>query len=902
MSLYRLNKLFRPRSVALVGASVREGSLGRAVLKNIREGGFAGSIHVVNPKYKSIDGIRAVPSLSNIEIAPEVVIVTAPAVAVPGIVAEAACTGSAAAVIITSGVGHGADSIAGQCLKAARPHGLRVIGPNVIGVVVPPARLNASFAASTAKPGELALISQSGAVAAGLIEWSNKRSIGFSGIMSIGDAIDVDFGDLLDHFALDGRTRAILLYIEAVTASSKFLSAARAASRVKPVIVIKAGRQAQAAKAATTHTGALAGSDAVYDAVFRRAGLVRVRDLDEMFVAAEALAHVKNFPGKRLAILTNGGGVGVLAVDRLIELGGALSDLSPETVARLNAALPRGWSRSNPVDIIGDADSKRYVETLEILLDDPNSDAVLVLNVPTALASAADAACAVAEVASARSSRIEVEKPVFAGWIAESANAAEAFESAGIPHYTSEAEAVQGFMHLAQYVRTREALMETPDGSSQNVEADLSSAQRIITHALAQGQQWLDALEASALLRAYHIPAAEVALVGTPDEAFDTAQKLLERFSSLAAKILSPDIVHKSDVGGVRLNLASADEVRTAAAEIFASVRQKKSEAKIAGITLHPMIVRPQARELIAGIADDPTFGPVIVFGCGGTAVEVIDDKALALPPLDLKAAYQLIERTRISRRLADYRDVKAADRHAIALILVKLSQMAADLPEIRTLDLNPLLADAEGAVVLDTRVAIALFGPQEQRARGSRLSIRPYPSCWQRTEELADGTQVQMRPIRPEDEVLARAFFDKVADHDLQLRFFAPIKNLNHPFIARLTQLDYGRSMAFIALDQQVGEMLGMVHLHVDANYEVGEFAILVRSDLKGRGLGWKLMQLMLDYCREEKLRRVTGQVLRGNRTMLNMCSELGFTIEDIEGVPQVKVVTLDFATSNSP
>jgi acetyltransferase len=755
--------------------------------------------------------------------------------------------------------------------------------------------VNASFAARSPKAGDLALVSQSGAVAAGLIEWSNNRLIGFSGVVSLGDALDVDFGDLLDYFALDDTTRAILLYIEAITAPAKFLSAARAAARVKPVIVIKAGRQAQGAKAAATHTGALAGSDAVYDAVFRRAGLLRVRDLEEMFVAAEAVGHASTFPGKRLGIVTNGGGVGVLAVDELIELGGQASVLSPDTFAKLDAFLPPSWSRSNPVDIVGDADHQRYARTLEILLADGNTDAVLVLNVPTALASPSETARAIVDVTLHERVRNKTGKPVFAGWIAEEAAAAEAFQTTGCtPHFATETDAVQGFMHLVRYREARDALIEVPESLPENFDWDVAAARRAMADAVAQGRRWLDPVETSELLRAYRIPSAEVILVRDPDEAFIAAETLLENHSSLVAKIFSPDIVHKSDLGGVRLNLTTPLDVKKSAAEILARVRRVSPTAHDSGITLHPMVERRHAQELIAGVADDPTFGPVIVFGQGGTVVEVVDDKALALPPVDLRAARDLIARTRISRVLAGYRNVPAADLHAIALVVVKLAKMAADLPELREVDLNPLLADSEGVIVLDARVAVAPFRTSDQRSHGSRLAIRPYPSEWQRSMALSDGMSVIVRPIRPEDEALVHAFFCRISEEDLRLRFFAPVKELSHAFVSRLTQLDYSRAIAFIAVARKSGEMLGAVHLHADANYDIGEFAILVRSDLKGRGLGWMLMQIMLEYARSEGLSVVTGQALRDNNTMLQMCEQLGFTIENMENGRDIVTVRL--------
>ncbi len=892
MSTYRLERLFGARSVAVVGASTRERSLGRIILRNLREGGFAGAIHVVNPNHSNIDGLSTVASLSLLGAPPDVIVVTAPPQAVPGIVAEAARTGTAVAVVITAGLGHGSGSAVEQCAEAARPHGMRLIGPNGLGVLIPPVKLNASFAARAAKSGDLALISQSGAVAAALIEWSARRSLGFSGIISLGDAIDVDFGDLLDHFALDIRTRVILLYIEAIGAAAKFLSAARAAARVKPVIVIKAGRQAQGAMAAATHTGALAGSDAVYAAAFRRAGLLRVMDLDEMFAAAEILGRLQSLAGRRLAILTNGGGVGVLAVDRLVELGGTVSELAAATVQELEAVLPIGWSKANPVDIIGDADGERYARALEILLADEGSDAVLVLNVPTALASAPQAARAVVDVVARKHRR---SKPVIAAWIAGDPGTGQIFESAAIPHYATEADAVQGFMHLVRCRESRDALMETPEGLPEDFTGDIETAQHIVAKAAAEKRSWLDPLESGELLRAYRIPSAQGVLARDPAEAFSTARQLLESSSALVVKILSPDIIHKSDVRGVRLGLASAEAVRKAAEEIFAAAKEARPDARIAGVTIHPMITRPLARELIVGIADDPTFGPVIVFGRGGTAVEVIDDKALALPPLDLRIARDLMARTRVFRVLEAYRDVPAADLQAITIVLVKVAQMAADLPEIRSLDLNPLLADADGVVALDARVAVAPFVPAKGRsAHGTRLAIRPYPRHWQRSVALPEGLALHIRPIRPEDEPLVVAFFAKVRDEDLRLRFFTPVKELTHPFIARLTQLDYSRAIAFIAIAETTGEVLGAVHLHADANHENGEFAILVRSDLKGHGLGWILMQLILEYARAEGLKAVTGQVLRENYSMLAMCKELGFeigAIADVDGVLSAKL-----------
>src|SRR6266568_2749896 len=451
MSTYRLDKLFSPRSVAVVGASPRETSAGRAVLANLRQGGFEGSIHVVNPRYDEIEVIRSLKSFGELPEVPDLVVIAVPPQAVPAIVAAAGEKGTATGIIITAGLGHGPGSLADACEKTARASGLRLVGPNCLGILVPHAKLNASFAAHLPQAGDLALLSQSGAIAAGLVEWAATRAIGFSAVVSLGDKIDVDFGDLLDYFAIDRRTRAILLYIESVKDARKFMSAARAAARAKPVLVVKSGRHAQGAKAAQTHTGALAGADSVYDAAFRRAGLLRVLDLDELFAAAETLGRVKPFPGKRLAILTNGGGIGVLAVDQLADLGGALAAISADTMARLDAVLPPIWSRANPVDIAGDADESRYAAALEELLGAREDDAILVMNVPTALASALDAAKSVVAVTQKHRSRFVAAKPVFTVWVGGSGPAVQAFEAAGIPNYASESDAVSGFMHLVRY-------------------------------------------------------------------------------------------------------------------------------------------------------------------------------------------------------------------------------------------------------------------------------------------------------------------------------------------------------------------------------------------------------------------------------------------------------------------
>jgi len=896
MSCFGLERLFQPKSVALIGGSSRPSSLGAKVLQNLSSGGFAGEIVVVNPYHGAVDGFKTYPGLASLPFVPDLIVITAPAPAVPGILAEAGPLGVAGAVIISAGLGQGEDSFAEAATRIARAHKIRIIGPNCLGIMFPRAGLNASFAAHPPADGGLAMISQSCALAAAMVEWGAEKRIGFSGIVSIGDQLDVDIADLLDYFALDDHTRAILLYVEAIKDARKFMSAARAAARLKPVIVVKSGRMAQGAKAAATHTGALAGSDAVYDAAFRRAGLLRVFDLRELFDCAELLGQSRAPAGKNLTILTNGGGVGVLAVDRLVEMGGGVASLTADTRAHLDAVLPSTWSKANPIDIAGDADVARYIAALDVLLSDPATDAVLVINVETAVARAADIASAVAKrVADDRAKKRSSAKLVVVAWVGTDRQAAPIFDTAKIPHFPTEDDAVRAFMHLVKHREAIDLLMATPPNVSSLFTPDRDAAKKVIAAVLADGRAWLDPVEISALFQAYAIPMAPTLAARDAEDAADKAAPFLAQGLHVAVKIHSREITHKSDIGGVILNLASRDSVRDAANEVIMRARKARPEAKIEGVTVQPMISRAASRELLLGLADDPTFGPVVVFGHGGTAVEIIKDKALALPPLDMNLASSLMGRTAVARLLEAYRDVPAVPPDAVPLTLVKLAQMAADCPEISELDINPLLANGDGVLALDGRVRVK--APQRFFAGKTRLAIRPYPAEWERQLELAGGWKVRVRPMRPEDEPAITAFLGRVSREDLRLRFFHAMKEFSHSFVARLTQLDYARAMAFVATDATTGEVIGVVRLHSDSLYESAEYAILLRSDLKGKGLGWALMQLLIEYARAEGLKSISGVVLRENASMLQMCRELGFALQIDPNDAGVSLVTLDLA-----
>jgi acetyltransferase len=901
MSCFGLERLFQPKSVALIGGSARSSSLGGKVVQNLSGGGFAGDIVVVNPYHGVVDGFKTYPGLSSLPFVPDLIVITAPAPAVPDIVAEAGQLGVGGAVIISAGLGHGEGSLAEAVTRIARAHKVRIIGPNCLGIMFPRSRLNASFAAHPPADGGLAMISQSGALAAAMVEWGAEKRIGFSGIVSIGDQLDVDIADLLDYFALDDHTRAILLYVEAITDARKFMSAARAAARLKPVVVVKSGRMAQGAKAAATHTGALAGSDAVYDAAFRRAGLLRVFDLRELFDCAELLGQSRAPVGKTLTILTNGGGLGVLAVDRLVEMGGSIATLKADTRAQLDAVLPSTWSKANPVDIAGDADVARYIAALDVLLDDPVADAVLVMNVETAVARSADIASAVAKrVTDDRAKKRSSVKLVIVAWVGTDQEAAPIFHAAKIPHFPTEDDAVRAFMHLVKHREAMDLLMATPPNLSSLFTPDRDAAKKVIAAALADGRTWLDPVEVAALLGAYAIPMVPTLAARDADDAADKAAPFLAQGLHIAVKIHSREITHKSDVGGVILNLAGRDSVRDAANEVIVRARKARPEAKIEGVTVQPMISRAGSRELLLGLAADPTFGPVVVFGHGGTAVEIIKDKALALPPLDMNLARSLMGRTAVARLLEAYRDVPAVPPDAVPLTLVKLAQMAADCPEISELDINPLLANGDGVLALDGRVRVRT--PQRFFAGKTRLAIRPYPAEWERQLELAGGWKVGVRPMRPEDEPAITAFLGRVSREDLRLRFFHAMKEFSHSFIARLTQLDYARAMAFVATDTTTGEIIGVVRLHSDSLYESAEYAILLRSDLKGKGLGWALMQLLIEYAKAEGLKIISGVVLRENASMLQMCRELGFALHIDPSDAGVSLVTLDLAAVAAP
>jgi acetyltransferase len=894
MSTRQLDRALQPKSLALVGASDRPGSTGRAMLQNILQAGFAGALHLVNPRYSEIDGRACLASLHDLPAPPDLVIVVTPKENVAAILNEAADLMVPAAIVMTDDPHPGADSLFEQMRAISRERGIRLFGPNCHGLIAPRFKLNASLSAQSILPGDLAVISQSAAVLGAIIARGAKHQVGFSGMVSLGHQADVNFADMLDFFALDPMTRAILLYVEHLEDAKGFMSAARAAARVKPVIVARSGRH-DASHRSGTHAGNLATTNEVYDAAFRRAGILRVGDIYGLFDAAEALGRMKPFNGDRLAIVTNGRGIGYLAIDHLLDLGGKLADIAPATREALDALTIEGWSGAPPVELAGDASAEQFGEALSLVLQDKSNDAVMAMHSPNILVNGQDVARAAVEAIKKHRKATIIAKPVFAVWYGADEATSKVFDEAKIPRY--ERSAIAGFMHMVKWRQAREALMVAPPSLPVDFAPNTTKARAIVQQAISRGHTWLAPVEISTLLEAYDIPIAPARLARTPEEAAEVARLVLGRYGGCVVKIMSRDIVHKSDLGGVALDLRSVEQVVDATRKMLDRVAIEAPGARVDGVTINPMVRRPDARELVLGVTEDPTFGPVIVFGHGGKAVEVINDKALALPPLDLSLARSLIEQTQVVRALRDYRDVPAADIDAIALLLVKISQLSADIPEIRELELNPVLADSNGVVVVDARVAVEPFSGRGVAGGNPRFAIAPYPKAQERHTILKNGTPVQLRPVRPEDEEMYKVFFTHVTPEDIRLRFFAPVKEFSHAFIARLIQIDYARSFVSVAIDEHTGLMLGVVRLMLDANHEHGEYAVLLRSDLKGQGLGWKLMKYMIEFARTEGIKIVEGQVISENGPMLSMCQALGFRIEDDPQEHGVKKVVLDLS-----
>ncbi|MFU8816144.1 MAG: GNAT family N-acetyltransferase [Pseudomonadales bacterium] len=879
MSIRNLEFLFEPKSIAMIGASKRPGSVGSVIARNLFGSGFDGPVLPVHRRHQSIQGVLAYPDVASLPVAPDLAVIATPPATVPGLIAELGDRGTKAAVVISAGFAELGDEgrrLQQQLLEAARPHLMRIVGPNTLGVLTPRHGLNASFAHLPPRAGGPAFVTQSGAVVTGVIDWANARRVGFSHLVALGAMADVDFGDMLDYLANDRRTTAILLYMEGITHARKFMSAARAAARTKPVIVVKAGRHPQSVKAAASHTGALAGADAVYDAAFRRAGMLRVSTLEELFSATATLSLLKPPRRNRLLIITNGGGMGVLATDALLSQGGALAELSETTLDKLDAVLPPTWSHGNPVDIIGDAPPERFAAAVKTVLEDARElDGVLILACPTAVTSAMDSAQAYADCITAMRTTV----PVLSCWIGDETarDARRMLRERGLAAYENLGQAVNAFMQLVNYRRSQNLLMETPPSVPEALDLDAAAVRAVLERTAADGDgRWLSEADAKTVLAAYGIATVATRVAGSPQEAARLAEEI---DAPVALKVLSPDITHKSDAGGVVLNLRGADAVASAAAQMLERLEATHPDARLEGFTVQPMVQRPGAYELIVGMHRDSQFGAILMFGEGGTAVEVLRDTALGLPPLNMQLAMDMISRTRVYRRLQGYRDRPAVNLDAVAMTLLRLSQLVVDFPELDSLDVNPLLADQQGVIALDARIRVRAGSFDDRLAH---LAIRPYPKELEEWVPLKDGGKLLLRPIVPEDEPALKRAFARLDADEIHNRFLQPMRTLHHMLAVRFTQLDYDREMALVLADdgkpgQQ--DIHAVVRISADPDNEQAEFAIIVQHHFAGQGLGRLLMDRILRHARARGIGTVWGVTLRDNRRMRALARTMGFT-----------------------
>ncbi|TBW37200.1 GNAT family N-acetyltransferase [Siculibacillus lacustris] len=897
MSTRNLDGLFQPRSIVVVGPDTLGEAARSAFFANFARSDFKGRVTLagITPPEGWTQGVVA--SLDAFEGAADLAVVMSGGRTAVDVVETLGKRGTKAVLFLSRGYDEWPFAIARRAMQIARQYDLRMVGPGSLGVMAPHAGLDLSLGYRPAKKGDLVLLSRSAAVINSTLAWAERHAVGFSAVVSLGQKVDVDVGDLLDHFTADYRTRAILVHLEQIWSPSKFLSAARAAARTKPVIVLRSGFSRDKQMIGATHSSRLAASDRVYDAAFRRAGLVRVESIDELFDAAETITRVKPTPCRRVAVVANGRSLATIAADHLQTAGGILVEIAESTVAALSTVARSGREAANPMTLPDDAPAEAFETAIKAMLADPGVETVIVLHSPSAFADTAAIARSVAAIAQDQAKRLGRKKPILTSFLDLSDEVDHILHVAGVPCHPTPEEAVRSFGHLVRYVAAQERLMTMPEPLPAEFVPDPEAARAIVRAAIAEGREWLGPVDVRALLQSYDIPVVPTTFAATPEEAVAVARVHFAEGHRVAVKIASRDIAFKSDVDGVRLGLADEAAVAATTRELIDRIGARFPDKTVDGVIVMPMIDRRFGIELLAGIADDFVFGPTVVFGRGGTAVEVIADRALDLVPLDMNLAHAMIAQTRVAKLLAGYRNRPPADEYAIALTLCKLSQLAADIPEIRELDLNPIVADHQGVITLDARVRLAPVTGRIGKIGHPRLAIRPYPKEWERETRLKDGREVLMRPIRPEDEALYADFFTEVTPEDLRLRFFAPIKDFNHAFLAKLTQLDYERAIAFAAIEKESGKLLGAVRLHADPDHVTGEYAILLRSNLKGQGLGWKLMRLMIEWAKADGITAVKGEILRENRVMIQMCEALGFKVKSSPDDESIAVVTLMIA-----
>lgn len=878
-----MDAFFAPRSVAVIGATEKAGSVGRAVLWNLISNPFGGTVFPINPKRPNVLGIKSYPSIGDLPEQVDLAVIVTPASTVPNLIKECAAAGVKSVIVISAGfkeAGPQGVEYERQIMAEAVKSNIRIIGPNCLGVMNPRTGLNATFAGTMARPGNVAFISQSGALCTAVLDWSLRENVGFSAFVSIGSMLDVNWGDLIDYLGDDPQTKSIIMYMETIGDARSFLSAAREVALSKPIIVIKAGRTQAAAKAAASHTGSLAGSYDVLEAAFRRSGVLSVNSIDELFSMAEVLNKQPRPRGPRLTILTNAGGPGVLATDALIEGGGELANLTPETIEIYNKLLPEAWSHGNPVDILGDADAKRYADALEIAIKNPESDGLLVIVTPQQMTDPTMTAELV------RNQAANSKKPVLASWMGGPFVAAgeTILNGAGIPTFAYPDTAVQAFNYMWQYSYNLTSLYQTPDLPSGDASgaSSRSQAAEILQKIRQEGRTILTEFESKEILSIYGIPTVETHIAPTEAEAVTAAETI---GYPIVLKLYSETITHKTDVGGVQLNLTNADEVRQAFQKIQKSVTEKVGAEHFQGVTVQPMI-KLDGYELIVGSSQDVQFGPVILFGTGGQLVEVYRDSSLALPPLTTTLARRLMERTRVFTALKGVRGRPPVDLHALEQILVRFSHLVVEQPWIKELDINPLMASPERLLALDARVV--LHGAEVKEEDLPKPAIRPYPTQYINTWTDSNGTTTTIRPIRPEDEPLIVQFHKTLSERSVYFRWLHML-NLDqrtaHERLIRICFIDYEREMALVAEqpDPATGEprILGVARLTKIQNKAEAEFANLVGDPYQGHGIGTELLRELIKVGRAEKLERIVGYIHPENQTMQRICQKLNFKKE---------------------
>ncbi len=876
MSGQPLDRLFSPRAVAVVGVSDRAQSVGGQVWSNLRQGGFAGALFAVNAKHPQVRGVRAYASVAALPQSVDLVVVAVPAAEVPGVLRQCGERGVRFAVVLSAGfaeVGPAGAQLLRDALTQARASGVRMLGPNCLGLMRASSALNASFGRAGTHPGKLALISQSGAICSAVVDWAQARGIGLSTVVSMGAAADLGFGDVLDYLALDPETDAILLYVEGIEHARPFMSGLRAAARMKPVLVVKAGRHEAAARAAASHTGAVVGDDAVFGSALRRAGAVRVPGLEALFSAAEILARAHHIAGDRLAIVTNAGGVGVLAVDRALDLGLQLAAIEGETRKQLEALLPPHAAKHNPIDLLGDAAPERYRHAMELCLRDAKIDAVLVLVTPQTMTRCEEIANEV--VACAQRTR----KPVlacFMGGLQVEAARAELLAHR-VPSFDSPEEAVEAFADLVAFRNNQQQLLHVPEPLAEQSPSNVEAARAVIAAALNSGRKLLSQLEARAVLRAFGIPCLEGRSAGSADAAVAAADAL---GYPVALKIDSPDISHKTEVGGVRLSLHDAAQVRAAHAQMLHDVHERAPNAAVRDVLVEPMAAKSQARELLVGTVRDAAFGPAIAFGPGGTLVELFGGPEIALPPLNTELARAMLARSRAARWLGAYRDLAPVDSEALVRLLMRVSELVCELPELVELDLNPVLAGPWGVLALDARIVVGKV--TAGAAPYSHLAIAPYPRHLERQAHLRSGQAVTLRPIRPEDARMEEHFVRDLSPQAKYFRFMQALVELTPQMLVRFTQIDYDRELAFIAVSQaqQQPRELGVARYVADPDGQGCEFAVVVADAVRHQGLGTQLMAALIDAAKARGLQQMHGEVLVENTAMLALVRRLGFAM----------------------